>query len=193
MSPSLAPVAARARAARLTAVMVCLAAFVAGCSPEYDWREIRPAEGGFAVLLPGKPASMSRPIDLDGMKVTMTMHGAKVGSTTFTVGWADLPDAADATRERAVAAMRTAMVRNLAGSETSSAPVALPVTDAAGARRGTHPAQRVDASGSVSGQPMAMLAGFTARGGRAWQYVVMGPMPDAAQAATFLDSFRLVE
>jgi len=40
---------------------------------------------------------------------------------------------------------------------------------------------------------MQMMAGFTARGMRAYQWVVVGPQPVHEQAQTFLDSFRLVQ
>ena len=101
----------RLRRAPLTAAAGALA--LAACSPDYNWREIRPTGGDYHVMLPARPASMSRPIDLDGLAVTMTMNGARVGAYRFTVGAVVLPDAEPATRARAGAAMRAAMVRNL--------------------------------------------------------------------------------
>ena len=40
---------------------------------------------------------------------------------------------------------------------------------------------------------MQMHAAFAARGARAWQWVVLGPAPDAEQARTFVASFRLLQ
>ncbi|MGE0804017.1 MAG: hypothetical protein AB7L76_00585 [Burkholderiaceae bacterium] len=163
------------------------------CTPDYNWRELREPAAGFNVMLPGKPASMSRPIDLDGLPVTMTMTGARVDDIAFTVGAVHLPDALPATREKAVAAMRTAMARNIAGRETAQAEVDVTVLDSGGRSVARHPALRVQISGSTREQPAQMAAEFVARGDRAWQVVVVGPALPAEQAQLFLDSFRIVE
>ena len=59
----------------LAAVLVACAALPA-CAPRYDWREIRADEDHFLAMMPARPDRMTRPIDLDGMPVTMTMQGA---------------------------------------------------------------------------------------------------------------------
>jgi hypothetical protein len=168
------------------------ASLLAACAPDYNWREIRSAEQGWVVMLPGKPATMTRRIRLDGLDVSMTMHGARVGDTSFTVAVAALPDAEPATRARAVAAMRAGMVRNIAGTEREARPAPLPVVDEAGKAVGTEAAVRVDATGTAQGKPQQLLAGFGARGARAYQWVVLGPSVDREQARTFLESFRLL-
>jgi len=169
------------------------ATLLAGCAPEYNWREVRSAEQGYLVMLPGKPASMTRRILLGDAEVSMTMQGARVDETSFTVAVASLPDDRPATRERAGDAMRAGMLRNIAGSEHSASLLEVPVVDAAGARQGREPALRVEAGGSAQGKPVTMLAGFATRGARAYQWVVLGPRPDREQAKTFLDSFRLLQ
>jgi len=166
---------------------------LSACAPDYNWREIRPSGEGYAVMLPGKPASMSRPINLDGLAVTMAMSGARVDDRSFTVGMVVLPDAEPATRERARAAMRAAMVRNIAGWETAAAEVRVPVIDAAGRGVASEGAARIEAAGRVADRPAHMQAQFTARGRRAWQAVVIGPAADPEQAQQFLDSFRILE
>jgi hypothetical protein len=142
-------------------------------------------------MMPGKPARMSRSIDLDGMKVSMTMQGARVGELAFTVATSELPDTSVATREKALAAMRTAMVRNIGGRETDAQAVAVPVGDGSGRATGTVPGWRVDAVGHAGGREVEMHAIFAARNGRAWQAVVLGPAPDPEQTGQFLDGFRL--
>jgi hypothetical protein len=168
-------------------------ALLAGCAPEYNWREIRAADDGYVVMLPDKPAALTRRIDLDGLPVSMSMKGARVGETTFTVAVAALPDATEATRAKALAAMRAGMVRNIAGAERAATPVVVPVIDAAGASAGSATGVRVEAAGRPQGREMALSAGFVARGARAWQWVVMGPAPDREQAGVFLQSFRLLQ
>ena len=89
------------------------AAWLAGCSPDHDWREVRADDGGFLVSLPARPARMTRPINLEGLAVEMTMLGAQAREVAYTVGAIVLPDASAATRERALGSMRTAMLRML--------------------------------------------------------------------------------
>jgi len=183
--------AMRRRRAPLAAAACALA--LSACSPDYNWREIRPADGGYHVMLPARPASMSRPIDLDGLPVTMTMNGARVDEQSFTVGAVVLPDDAPATRQKAAAAMRAAMVRNIGGRESAQADVQVPVLDGAGRTTATQPGVRIDAAGRHGERPAHMSAQFVVRGKRAWQAVVIGPSPDPEHARQFLDSFRIVE
>lgn len=177
----------------LLTVLLGSAALAAGCSPEYNWREIRGGNDHYRVMLPGKPSQMTRPIDLDGMKVSMTMQGAQVGDVAFTVAAAELPDASEAVRERAIGAMRTAMVRNIGGRETDARAMNVPVVDISDRLTGTAPGWRIDAVGQSGGRPVELHAVFTARNGRAWQAVVVGPTPDPVQAQQFLDGFRLTD
>jgi len=197
------------------ALAVLAAATLAACAPEYDWREVRSTHDGWSAMLPGKPASLARRISLDGLEVPMSMQGARVGETSFTIAVAELPDAAPATRDKAVAAMRAGMLRNIgAGAATGPASSAgtaavpgvapaavappapdlrVPVIDAAGARVGEAPGWSLRATGAAQGRPIRMHAAFAARGARAWQWVVLGPEVDEEQARTFVASFRLLQ
>lgn len=183
----------RLRQLRAPLAAAACALALAACAPDYNWREIRPAGAGCLVMLPGKPASMARPIDLDGLAVTMTMSGARVGEHSFTVGAVVLPDAQPGTREKAVAAMRSAMVRNIGGRETEATEAAVPIVDPAGRTTATQPGVRVEASGQLGDRRLHLSALFVARGERAWQAVVIGPERDAANAQVFLESFRILD
>ena len=170
-----------------------LAAFLlAACAPEYNWREVRSSEHGYLVMLPGKPASMTRTILLEETEVPMTMQGARVDETAFTVAVATLPDDRPITREKAQAAMRAGMVRNIGGTERVADARDVTVVDASGVTQGRVPGVRVEADGSAQGKAMTMLAGFTSRGTRAYQWVAVGPDVRREEALTFLDSFRLL-
>jgi len=166
---------------------------LSGCAPEYNWREVLGPDQSYRVMLPGKPASMTRQIRLEDVEVSMTMQGAQVGDTSFTVAVASLPDDRPETREKARAAMRAGMLRNIAGTERSAQPVSVQVVNPAGAALGREAGVRIEADGSAKGGAIQMMAGFTARGTRAYQWVVVGPQPVREQAQTFLDSFRLVQ
>jgi hypothetical protein len=175
------------------ALAALAATLLAACSPEYNWREVRSSNDGYLVLLPGKPVSMTREIRLDELEVSMTMQGARVGEASYTVAVATLPDDQSTTREKARAAMRAGMVRNIGGTESAAEERSVTVIDATGAARGQVPAVRVEASGNVQGKPATMLAGFTASGTRAYQWVVIGSGFPREEARTFLESFRLLQ
>lgn len=180
-------------ALRVGLVALGFAVVLAGCAPELNWREVRPVEGGWSVLLPGKPESMTRTVRLGELEVAMTMHGARAGEDAYTVAVARLPEgtAADA-RERVLAGMRSAMVGNIGGRETGAEAVRLPLVDGGGRPVGEVAAVRVTADGQVRGRPARLVAVFAGDGTRVWQAVAVGPGVDDASARTMLDSLRLV-
>lgn len=173
-------------------LLAALAALLtAACAPDFNWREVRSPEQGYLVMLPGKPAEMTRTIRLQALEVPMTMKGARVGDVSFTVAVARLPDDSPATREAALAAMRAGMLANIGGTEREAAPVQVQLVDAGGAARGEVPGVRVVAAGRAQDRAVEMRAGFAGREDLAYQWVVLGPALDDEQARTFLDSFRL--
>lgn len=156
---------------------------LAGCSPSLNWRQVQGVDAPFVVLLPAKPATLSRPIDLDGIAVTMSMTAAEVDGVTFAVGSIVLPDAALA--PKALQAMKIALVRNINGSIQSE-------------RAGTAGSVDIAATGTLgrSNQQARLLARFAARERRVYQAVVVGPASavdalgvDAAD--TFFTSLKL--
>lgn len=173
--------------------LVMLALAVAACTPDYNWRQAGADDAAAMILLPARPAVMSRPIDLDGLAVEMSMRGARVGEQTFTLAWVDLPDAEEATRAHAIAAMASGMLRNIEAREISREPQAVPVVDWGGARTGSVPGIAVSARGERPAPGASMRAIFVARDARAWQAVVIGAPLDAEAAALFLESLALRE
>lgn len=180
---------APARAAAAALLAVALAGALPGCTPDYNWRELRPLDAHWIAMLPARAATATRDIRLGEVAVRMTMHGAKVGDTAFTVAEAPLPAPGDAAA--ALAAMRLALVRNIDGKETASTPVAVPVVDASGRPAGAAPGTFLEAAGSIRGRPAVLQAHLVAHAGRAYQALVVGTDLDRDQAKTFFDSFRL--
>jgi hypothetical protein len=167
-----------------------IAVVLGGCSPEYNWREVRAAEGSYAVLLPGKPSESSRDVLLDDLKASMAMQQARVGQTVFAVAVAVLPDSSEQTQKKALAAMRVGMVRNIGGRETAVRPVAIERVDPGGRRDGRLDATEVEVAGSLKGADTTMLVRFAASDARAYQWLVLGQTIDREQAAVFLESFK---
>lgn len=177
MRPS-TPLPKRVHLRALAFIPAMLAAVVlAGCNPTYNWREHSNQDGRYKVLFPAKPATFTRPVDVDGLRVEMTMTAAEVKGATFAVGSAVAPDAARA--QAALPAMRLALLRNI-GAGDDQVPAA-------------QDGSRVDASGAVKGKPMRLHGRFETRGQRFYQVIVIGPADavPAEQVDQFLSSFTL--
>lgn len=173
------------RSIRRNAAGIFLACLVLACTPKFDWREVQGAGAPYSVMLPAKPASQSRPINLDGVQVMMTMMAAEAGGVTFAVGTAELPDAAAA--QKALGAMKTALVKNIGGTVRHEKPVTF------------YPASvaiEIDAVGTTDkvtdGQPRVLLARFIALDRRVYQLVATGGEQAVSQEAadTFFTSFK---
>ncbi len=178
----------------LVRVCVVLCAFILmqGCSPEHNWREVAVPE--VRVMLPGKPAAMTRDVNLEGVKLKLTMQGARAGNQSYTVAYGQLPSGAD--EAAALASMKKAMLRNIGASETKDTALPVPLIDATGGAKGALTSQWVRAPGQVTldGKPRAVLmqARFVAHQGRVVQAVVMGDAANEENAKIFLDSLRVV-
>ncbi|HEY8605710.1 MAG TPA: hypothetical protein VIM12_01190 [Noviherbaspirillum sp.] len=160
------------------------AALLSGCSPTYDWREIRGDGAPYLIMLPSKPASHTRAVVLDGTEVQMTMTGAEADDVSFTVATAELPDAAQA--QKTLQVMKSAMVRNIGGSVKQEKPVQVAGTAAGGTE--------VTAVGApdASGRARMLAARFFVLDRRVFQLVVLGPEGTVPQEAldTFFASFK---
>lgn len=152
---------------------------LSACSPKFDWREVRGGAVPYVAVLPAKPTTLSRPIDLDGVQVAMTMTAAEVDGVTFAIGSAEMPDAMQA--QAALNKMKTALVKNINGSiqhEKSSASGAIDI--------------ETGGSGN-DGQARRLFARFVANDKRIYQVLVVGPEKKVSREAvdTFFTSFKL--
>ena len=169
---------------RAGGLALAAALLLGACSPDYNWREVRGKDAPFLVLLPGKPATHVRDIDLDGLRVSMSMTAAEVDGVTFAVGSAQVPGPEAVAP--ALAAMRTALVRNIRGTVTQEKSLPAP----AGAIAPVDIAARGTDRG---GQPILLFARFAARDTRVYQAIVVGNekavVPETVD--TFMTSFKL--
>ncbi len=153
------------------------AAAIAACSPKFDWRDFRSSDAPYAVLFPGKPATHTRSVNLDGLDVKMTMAAAEVDGTLFAVGSAEVPDASQA--PQAAAAMKTAMVRNISATITRES--------------ANGNVKEIEARGMRNGMPMLLFGRFLFKEKRVYQVVVVGSEKHFEKEAveTFMSSFKL--
>ncbi|MES2018423.1 MAG: hypothetical protein V4484_18195 [Pseudomonadota bacterium] len=162
---------------------------LAACSPKFNWRDYSSQDAPFRVMFPDKPSTHTRSVDLDGLKVDMTMTAAQVDGNMFAVGTAEAPDAAHA--EAALAAMKTAMVKNIGAtidSEKSGNASAV-----AGASAARSAAIDIDAHGVQNGVPMRLIGHFESRNKRFYQVIVLGKQKDLSKenVEMFMSSFKL--
>jgi hypothetical protein len=175
-----------------TGPLLALAAagLLSACSPQYNWRDYHGKDAPYAVLFPGKPDSFTRTIELDGLQVSMTMAATEVDGNTFAVGSADMPDAARA--QAALAAMQTAMLKNINGTVISSGSATAATALGAGA---SHQSSSIDmrARGTQNGRPVLLAGHFAARDKHIYQVIVLGDERRLSRdnLDMFLTSFKL--
>lgn len=156
----------------------------AGCNPALNWREVRSNDAGYTVLLPAKPTSFERSVDLDGLKVMMNMTATEANGASFAVATAVITD--EAQRTSALMAMQTAMTRNIQGEVTEQKTITL--------KNGASVIQiRATGKAARNGEQLVLFARFLMHGTRVFQVVALGPKDklDAETADTFLNSFSV--
>jgi len=93
---------------------------LAGCSPTYNWREIRWASAELKVLLPCKPDQGSRRMTLAGQDAEIQMMGCEAGAALFAIAHVHLGDADKIAL--AQAQWQTAMLGNMQAQGTQMLP-----------------------------------------------------------------------
>ncbi|MBX6393060.1 MAG: hypothetical protein IRY96_06275 [Burkholderiales bacterium] len=157
-----------------------LAVALAGCYPDLDWRELRSAEGGFAVMFPARPKEVSRTLQLGGAALEVHMLRAEVNGMAFGVAYADLPPGADAASVQDAA--RAGLIRNIGGRVVHETKLELPGLQG----------EEFRAEGEADGRPMLLAARVLHDTRRYYQVLFIGPSERAAEVDLdfFLGSFR---
>jgi hypothetical protein len=70
-----------------------LGAFLLGCSPGLNWRDVRPAQAPLSALFPCKPEAAERRLPLGEKEIVVKMLVCEAEDTVFTLAYAELkPD-----------------------------------------------------------------------------------------------------
>jgi hypothetical protein len=179
------------------ALVVCALIALTACSPTYDWREIQPADEPLALMLPGKPSALTRQINLDGVIVSMRMHGALVKESSFTAAWAELDESKvdindrPAFRKKALDAMQVSMTRNIAGTVASREAVNVRLINETSQPVGQVPGERLTIRGTARGSAATLHGVFVSFGARVYQFVVIGENVPESEVKTFIESIQI--
>lgn len=173
-----------------------------GCSPKFDWREVRSAADAYTVSLPGKPQIVTRDLELPlaagPQKVSMTMTSTGVGPTMFAVGVAHLPAGVPqdaATLQASIAFFRDGLLRNIGvrSAERETTPPAGRIAPAALRASTSFEARGQLGRPGETPEPARLAARIYVVDDRLYQIVAMGraaDLPDQ-EIETFFTSFQL--
>ena len=168
---------------------------LAGCSPTYDWREVRDAEVGWSILFPGKPAVVTRTVALQPSsestsgpptsEISLTMHASRIKDVSFALGLVKLEDKTPSEREAIRRALQASRVKNIRGQIDSTDPKAL------GSPLSARGSLQIKANGEPV--PARLLMRSVVRNGWVIEAIVVGPSDGFPQeeAQQFLDSLRV--
>jgi hypothetical protein len=169
-------------------LLVPVGAWLAGCSPALNWREVRLGDAPALVLLPCQPDQAERTVPLAGESVMLHMSGCDAAGATFAVSQIRMRSGAPAAV--ALAQWRTATLARLQARDVREQPF-----QPAGSL--TLPQSvRVAATGQrAGGQPVQAQAAWFARSAPEglWLFhaVVYADAVNAQAADTFFDGLRL--
>lgn len=139
---------------------------LSACTPKFDWREVRNADIPLSILMPAKPSSYTREMQVDNMKIALQMTAADAGQLSFAYAYAKVDQVEtlnkDILQEKVLAILKVGMLRNIHANQFE-------VADA------RHPKNTVVATGqSANGNTIKMVARFLSHGPWVLQIVVMG-------------------
>jgi hypothetical protein len=100
--------------------LIPIVAWLAGCSPVLNWREVRIEPSPLMALMPCKPDRAARKLDLAGEAVELGMTGCDAGGATFAVS--QVRFGAGASAGAALTQWRVAMLANMRASDIREQP-----------------------------------------------------------------------
>lgn len=139
---------------------------LSACTPKFDWREVRNTDVPLSILMPAKPSSYSREMQVDTKKIALQMTAADAGQLSFAYAYAQLDHVDQSERtiqqEKLLAILKMGMLKNIRAQQFE-------LGDA------RHPKNTLVASGqAANGQTIKMVARFFSHGPWVIQVIVMG-------------------
>jgi hypothetical protein len=153
------------------------------CTPQWDWRDVRPEGTGLVAQLPCRPSAHARKLPLAGQTREVHLLSCQVGETTWGLAWVDGVE--PARLSDALLELRAAALANIGVADVLWAAPRIPgATPNPQAGRARATGRRPD--GSAVSQELVV---FT-RGTTVYQATLLAPKLDAAAAETFFGALH---
>jgi hypothetical protein len=149
-----------------------------------NWREVRVEGQGASMLLPCRPSSFARLVDLGDGPVKMTLQACDAGGATWALSWADVGDPARV--PSALRALRQSAALNLSATPGDALPLRVP-----GATPQPENGRHALSGRAPDGRPLSGQIAVFSRGTVVYQATMLGPSASDESAATFFASLRL--
>lgn len=152
--------------------------FLAGCTPEFNWRERSVADDRGVIMFPSRIQTEQRQIDIEGSPTTFSLTSSAVGQAVFSVGFIALPESLG--QEKRQALVKT-MVSALAARAGKQAP------------ESALDGEIFTLETVVANKPSLLMARVVVHRGMLIQVVVSGPKQSLSNenALEFVRSLRL--
>lgn len=151
---------------------------LAGCSPEYNWRESMIADGRGIIMFPSRIQTEKRQIDVDGAPATFSLTSSAVGPSVFSVGFVPLPENMSAEKSQALVKTVVSALAARAGKQAPESALS---------------GEIFTLETIVANKPSLMMARVVVHRGMLIQVVVSGPKQSLSNenALEFVRSLRL--
>ncbi len=152
--------------------------WLAGCTPEYNWREQSVAEERAVVTFPARTKTEQRKIEVEGLSLTFSLTSAAVGDAVFSVGYAALDDSVSAAQAKSlVSAFVRAISRRVGQNTPDQAALS----------------ELFTFESDINGKPSLLMGRVLVHRGMLIQVVVSGPVKSLSRenASEFMRSLVL--
>jgi hypothetical protein len=181
-------------------LIFCFALCLSACTPTFNWRELTVPDTALQALLPCKPDSVTREVDMGPperpLRLPLTMLGCATGDATFAIATVTLPPSSQDSPQLVLDQWRVA---NLAAFKSAYgqdptvniAPFLI-VKNGASTGNASPRAQKVTASGvDATGRGMRSHALYFAEGQNLFYAVILSPHISAEVDDSFFSGLSL--
>lgn len=166
-------------------LIVVVALALAACTPELNWRELRPEGSQASLMLPCKPASHARRVAIAGETFEMSMFACSAGETVYALSFADVKDPAR------VGAALDELGRAAHSNLQSASGAASEPAEVAGMTPHAHSAQWRLNGRLPDGRAVQERVMLFSHGTRVYQATMLGATLDAEAQDTFFGALRV--
>lgn len=159
---------------------------VLGCSPALNWRELRPVDESFKVMMPCKPDVGERPQVLEGKSYTLTLAGCETAGAIFVVGRIEL-NAGQASAAQVQAAWQSALMSKIKVRDSGGRHVAV----SAASRQADQHMNLTVAGVKEDGKEIQLQAAWFARGARLYHAAIYARRISEEMAEPFFGGIAL--